>query len=302
MGGFNGIYKKKSQEIRVCADISTGLNAALKDYHYPLPSPEEVFNKSNGGKVFKKIDVSEAYLQIPVEENSSKLLCINTQRGLYKFNRLVLGIKIAPAIFQQVMDGFDFTFAYLDNTVISSKMKELHREHLNKIFAQIREFGFKVKEAKCDFCMNKIKYLGHIIDKDGRRPDPERATAIKDMPAPDNVTTLQSFLGLANYYQSFIKKFARFPRPAKRTTKKKDKKWKWTPECQTPFDQIKKPLTSDLFLTHYDPKLEIIVVSDASSYRVGSWILHKMPDETNKPIAHASRVILSHQPVPGIWH
>ena len=53
--------------------------------------------------------------------------------------------------------------------------------------------------------MNKIKYLGHIIDKDGRSPDPERATAIKDMPTPDNVTTLQSFFGLANYYQSFIK-------------------------------------------------------------------------------------------------
>ena len=55
------------------------------------------------------------------------------------------------------------------------------------------------------FPYEKIKYLRHIIDKDGRRPDPEQATAIKDMPAPDNDTTLQSFLGLANYYQSFIK-------------------------------------------------------------------------------------------------
>ena len=103
-----------------------------------------------------------------------------------------------------MLRGCDFTFAYRDDIVISSKTKELHR-NLIKVFAQIREFGFKVKEAKCDFCMNKIKYLGHIIDKDRRRPDPERATAIKDMAAPDNVTTLQSFLGLANYYQSFIK-------------------------------------------------------------------------------------------------
>ena len=194
MGCSNGLYKKKkSKEIRVCANFSTGLNAALKDYHYPLPSPEEVFNKLNGGKVFSKIDLSEAYLQIPVEENSSKLLCINTHRGLYKFDRLVFGIKVAPAIFQQVMDtmlgGFNFTFAYLDDIVISSKTKELHGEHLNKVFAQIRGFGFKVKEAKCDFCMNKIKYLGNIIDKGRRRPDPERATAVKDMPAPDNVTT-----------------------------------------------------------------------------------------------------------------
>ena len=115
-----------------------------------------------------------------------------------------------------ILGGFDFTFAHLDDIVISSKTKELHREHLNKVFAQIREFDFKVKEAKCDFCMNKIKYLVYIINKDRRPPDPKRAAAIKD-----NVTTLQSFLGLANYYQSFIKKFARSPSPAKRTTKKK---------------------------------------------------------------------------------
>ena len=103
-----------------------------------------------------------------------------------------------------MLGGFDFNFTHLDDIVISSKTKRLRREHLNKVFAQIREFGFKVKDAKCDFSMNKIKYLGHIIDKDRRRPDPERATAIKDMPGPDNVT-LQSFLGLSNYNQSFIK-------------------------------------------------------------------------------------------------
>ena len=60
--------KKKSKEIRVCADFSTGLNAALKDYHYPLPSPEEIFAKLNGGKFFSKVDLSDAYLQKPVEE------------------------------------------------------------------------------------------------------------------------------------------------------------------------------------------------------------------------------------------
>ena len=266
------------------------MNAALKDYHYPLLSAEEVLIKLNGGKVFSKIDFSEAHLQIP-EDNSSKLLCINTHTGLY---RLAFGIKVAPAIFQQVMDtvldGFDFIFAYLDDIIISSKTKALHREHLNKVFAQIREFGFKVKEAKCNFCMNKIKYLGHIIDKDWRRPDSERATAIKDMPAPDNVTTLKSFLGLANYYQSFIKNMYDLRAPLNKLLK--NKKWKWTPECQTAFDQIKKGLTSDLFLIHYDPKLEIIVASDASSCGVSACILHKMPDGTKKPIAHAPRTLL----------
>ena len=180
-----------------------------------------------------------------------------------------------------MLGSFDFTFAYLDDIVISSKTKELHREHLNKVFAQIREFGLKVKEAKYDFYMNKIKYLGHIIDKDERCPDLERATAIKEKPAPDNVTILQSFLGLANYYQSSIKNMHDLRAPLNELLKK-HKKWRWTPECQTAFDQIKKALTSDLFSTHYDPKLGIIVASDASSYGFGSCILHKMPDGTKK--------------------
>ena len=190
-----------------------------------------------------------------------------------------------------MLGGFDFTFAYLDDIVISSKTKELHREHLNKVFAQIREFGFKVKEAKCDFCMKKNKYQGHIIDKDVRRLDPERATAMKDIPAPDNVTALQSFLGLANYYQSFIKNVHDLSAPLNELLKK-DKKWRWTPEFQTAFDQIKNALTCDLFLTHYGPKLEIIVASDASSYGFSACILHKMPDGTTKPIAHESITLL----------
>ena len=70
--------KKKSGEIRVCADFSTGLNTALEDFHYPLPSPEEVVTKLNGGRFFSKIDLSDAYLPIPVNNDSANLLGINT--------------------------------------------------------------------------------------------------------------------------------------------------------------------------------------------------------------------------------
>ena len=97
--------RKKSNQIRVFADFSTRLNQALKDHHCPFPSAEEIFDKLNGGKIFWKIDLSDAYLQIEVKENSSKLLCINTHRGFYKFNRLAFEVKVALAIFQQVMDA-----------------------------------------------------------------------------------------------------------------------------------------------------------------------------------------------------
>ena len=177
-----------------------------------------------------------------------------------------------------MLGGFDFTFAYLDDIVISSKTKELHREHGFRTNTGIWVQG---KGSKMRFLYEQNQISGTYVDKDGRRPDPERATAIKDMPAPDNVTTLQSFLGLGNYYQSLIKNLHYLRAPLNERLKK-DKKWRWMPECQTAFDQIKKALTSNLFLAHYDPKLEIIVASDASSYGVGSCIQRKMPDGTKK--------------------
>ena len=297
--------KKKSNQIRICADFSTGLNDALQDHHYPLPSPEEIFNKQNGGKIISKMDFSDAYLQIEVDEESSKLLCVNTFKGLYKYNRLAFGVKVAPAIFQQVMDtilgDLDYATAYLDDILVTSKTTAEHRNHIINVFEKLQEYRFKVKEAKRDFFLPEIKYLGHIMKRDGRRPDSERANAIRNMPAPDNVQALQSFLGRANFYQGFIKNMQNLRGPLNELLKK-DKPSLWTPECQESFEKIlknpecqesfeniKKTLTSDLSLTHYDPTLDIIVASDARSYGIGACILHRLPDDSWKTVAHASR-------------
>lgn len=103
-----------------------------------------------------------------------------------------------------MLSSLDFSVAYLDDILMKSQSVVEHKDHVHKVFAKIHDYGFKLEETKCDFFHEKIKYLGHIIDKDGRRPNPERAAAIKDMPAPNNIVLLQSFLGLANYYQVFI--------------------------------------------------------------------------------------------------
>ena len=72
--------------------------------NYPLPTAEETFTNLNGGRIFSKLDLSEAYLQIPVEEKCAELLTINTHRGLYEINRQQYGIKAASTIFQIIMD------------------------------------------------------------------------------------------------------------------------------------------------------------------------------------------------------
>ena len=91
--------KKKNNKIRVCADFSTGQNDSLRDHTYPLPSPEDIC-KFKLRKIFSKLDLSDAYLQVKVEEECSKLLAINKRKGLYKFNLLPFGLKVSPNIFQ----------------------------------------------------------------------------------------------------------------------------------------------------------------------------------------------------------
>ena len=104
-----------------------------------------------------------------------------------------------------MLGDLDYITAHLDDMLVTSKTTTEHLNHIINVFEKLQEYGFKVKEAKCDFILPEIKYLGQIINRDGRRPDPERANAIRNMPAPDNVQDSQSFFGLANFYQGFIR-------------------------------------------------------------------------------------------------
>ena len=120
--------KKKNKKIWVFVDFSTGLNDCLKDDTYHLPSPKDIFSKLNGGKVFSMIDLSEIYLQVKVDKECSKLLVINMHKGLFKLNHLPLELKVAPSLFQQVMDtmlaALEFATAYLDDILLWSENNE----------------------------------------------------------------------------------------------------------------------------------------------------------------------------------
>ena len=110
------------------------------------------------------------------------------------------------------------------------------------------------------------------------------------MPNPKDIKSLQSFLGLVSYYQEFIPNLHNLRAPLNELLHK-EKKWIWTKECEQAFREIKEKLTSDLFLTHFDPNLEIIVASNASTHGVWACILHKWKDGKVRPIAHASRSV-----------
>ena len=167
---------------------------------YPLPTPEELFSTLSSGKIFSKLDLSQAYLQLPIEDNSKPYLTINTHQGLYAYNRLPFGISSAPAIFQKLMDtvlqGIPGVCCYIDDILVSTSDEDSHLHILEQVFTRLTTHGFRLKLEKCEFLLKSIEYLGHVITKDGIEPVPSKVEAIVKAPPPVNVQQLRSFLGL----------------------------------------------------------------------------------------------------------
>ena len=136
--------------------------------------------------------------------------------------------------------------------------------------------------------MSSIQYLGIIIGCNGRRPDLDKVRAIRDMPRPTNVSTLQSFLGMINYYNQFIPDMHKLRTPFNHLLSK-IVRWHWSAECEESFTKVRDILMSGLSLTHYDPKQDIIVAAEASEYGIGAVLSHRFPDSSTKAVSHMSR-------------
>lgn len=290
------VIKKTKGSIRLCADFSTGLNDALEQHQYPLPLPDDIFARMSTARVFSHIDLSDAFLQVEVDDDSKHLLTINTHKGLFRYNRMAFGVKIFPAIFQQIMDemlaGLSFVAAYIDDIFVAGRNQQEHDKNLREVLHRIQDFGFKLKFEKCKFSVTEIKYLGFIINQHGLQPDARRVAAISNMPQPSNVPELRSFLGAVNFYGKFVSNMRRHRGPLDELLHK-DVKWQWSNQHVQCFTKLKEILCSGLLLTHYNPERDIIVAADASNYGLGAVILHEFDDGSVKAIYHASRSLTS---------
>ena len=179
-----------------------------------------------GTQYFSSMDLLSGYWQIELEEASREKTAFVTHAGLFEFNVMPFGLISAPSCFQRLMEcvlrGLHWKIAliYLDDVLMYFHTFEDHLQHLRLVFEHFWEAGLKFKPKKCYFGQRKVKYLGHMISKEGIRPDPEKIRAIKEYPVPHTVKEVRAFLGLANYYRKFVKDFAKIAGPLHNLTKK----------------------------------------------------------------------------------
>ncbi|GBP89666.1 Uncharacterized protein K02A2.6 [Eumeta japonica] len=272
---------KSDGTVRVCGDYSVTLNKVLHIDRYPLPRIEELFARLHEGKEFSKLDLSMAYMQLELTEDSQPLTCINTHRGLFQFTRLVFGLSSAPAIFQKTMErilaGIEGICIFLDDILISGPNKDTHRKRLNEVLNRLQEAGLTLQKEKCVFFQKSIEYLGFVIDKDGLHTSPEKVKAIKEAEPPKNVSQLKSFLGLVNYYRSFVPRMSTILGPL-HDLLKMGAKWMWSEAHQSAFETVKRALESELALAHYDPRLSTVLTVDASPTGLGAVLAQQQED------------------------
>lgn len=209
---------------------------------------------------------------------------------------MAFGLCNAPSCFQRLMEcvlrGLTWKIAliYLDDVLVYSRTFDAHLEHLRLVFDRFREAELKLKPSKCHFGQKKVKFLGHVISKDGVLPDPDKISAIKEYPVPRSVKDVRAFLGLANYYRKFVKDFAKIAGPLHDLTKK-GLKFQWSDACQSAFETLKEALTQAPILAYPDFTLEFTLATDASDHGLG-YVPGQVQNGCEVVIAYGGRKLL----------
>jgi hypothetical protein len=274
---------------RMCIDYRA-LNAITAKDRFPMPRIDDLLDQLHGTKVFSSLDLLSGYYQVRIVDEDVPKTAFTTHHGLYQWRVLPMGLSNAPGTFQRLMNDIfapyigKFVFIYLDDILVASKTPEEHVEHLRLVFDKLTEHDLYVKTTKCKFNQPEIKFLGHIVSKDGVQPDPAKTAAIRDFPMPQNVGEVREFLGMLNFLRKHIHHYAELTQPFTRLLKKEVPFDTSSPELHSALAKIKDALINAALLALPDFTKPFQVITDASSFCLGAILLQE-----GRPLAYESR-------------
>ncbi|GJW25688.1 putative reverse transcriptase domain-containing protein [Tanacetum coccineum] len=260
--------KKKDRSFRMCIDYRE-LNKLTVKNRYPLPRIDDLFDQLQGSSVYSKIDLRSGYHQLRIKEEDIPITAFRTRYGHFEFQVMPFGLTNAPAVFMDLMNRVckpyldKFVIVFIDDILVYSKDEEEHGKHLKIILELLKKERLYAKFSKCDFWLDSVQFLGHVIDRSGVHVDPAKIKAIKSWAAPTTPTEVRQFLGLAGYYRRFIEGFSLISKPLTKLTQK-DKKYEWGKEEEEAFQTLKQKLCSAPILALPEGTEDFVMYCDAS--------------------------------------
>ncbi|GJY79777.1 putative reverse transcriptase domain-containing protein [Tanacetum coccineum] len=195
--------KKKDGSFRMCIDYRE-LNKLTVKNRYPLPRIDDLFDQLQGSSIYSKIDLRSGYHQLRIREEDIPITAFRTRYGHYEFQVMPFGLTNAPAVFMDLMNRVckpyldKFVIVFIDDILIYSKNKEEHEEHLKIILELLKKEQLYAKFSKCDFWLESVQFLGHVINNKGVHVDPAKVEAIRNWSAPTTPKEVRQFLGTEN--------------------------------------------------------------------------------------------------------
>ncbi|GJV05176.1 putative reverse transcriptase domain-containing protein [Tanacetum coccineum] len=253
-----GEKKKKDGSFRMYIDYRE-LNKLTIKNRYPLPRINDLFNQLQGSSVYSKIDLRSGYHQLRIRKEDIPITTFRTRYGHYKFQVMPFGLTNAPAVFMDLINRVckpyldKLVIVFIDDILIYSKNKEEHGEHLKTILNLLRSEKLYAKFSKCDFWLDPVQFLGHVIDSSEVHVDPAKIEAIKNWAAPATPT-------------------------------EKNKSYVWGDDEEEAFQTLKLKLCSAQILSLPEGSEDFVVYCDASLKGFGAILMQR-----EKVIAYASR-------------
>jgi hypothetical protein len=177
--------KKKDRSMRMCVDYRA-LNEVTIKNKYPLPRIDDLFDQLKGAKYFSKIDLRSGYHQLKIKESDIPKTAFVTRYGQYEFTVMSFGLTNAPAYFMNLMNKVfmeeldKFVVVFIDDILIYSKSVDEHEQHLRVVLEKLRAHKLYAKFSKCEFWLEKVAFLGHILTTEGVAVDPEKVEAVSN--------------------------------------------------------------------------------------------------------------------------
>ena len=292
---------KKDGKLRLCIDYRR-LNAQTLRDPFPTPVAADLIAQTRGMKMFSKLDLQSGFHQMRIREGDQHKTAFCTPGGLYEWVTCPFGLSNTPGCFQRLMNhvlyehiAAGYCICYCDDLLICTSSDD-PREHLAKLTAvldSLREHDLLVKGSKTELFRREVEFLGFHVSGDGWAPTESKIAAVVEWPAPETVKQLRSFLGMANFFRSFIPCFSEMVAPLTDLLKDSGpqaRTIRWSVECETAFNLLKTTLTSAPVLRHFDPNLRTAIHIDGSQNAVGAVLLQWHPGETQpRPVAFMSR-------------